>query len=333
MIPFLASLSAIALILGTWLLVPTMFAAHYAHLYYLADEGARIIFVPFCTDSREAYMRVCEDDHPDAETARSRYRTLAASDHGAVVELEPLTGRMHQLRVHMAHLGRPLIGDVRYGGALTTPVGPAPRLMLHAAWKSLLGRKVRLLMSTFAIVIGVVWAVAMNLAKWVERTTFPYAVILQSIPILAVVPLIGFWFGYDFIARTIVCVLIALFPIVSNTLFGLQSVDRGARELFQLQKATRWIVLRKLELPTALPAMFAGMRISAGLSIVGAIVGDFFFQRGTPGIGALIAKYQSRLQSPELFASILLASLFGVAIFLFFGWLARRAVGKWYDFG
>ena len=184
-----------------------------------------------------------------------------------------------------------------------------------------------------AIVIGVVWAVAMNLAKWVERTTFPYAVILQSIPILAVVPLIGFWFGYDFIARTIVCVLIALFPIVSNTLFGLQSVDRGARELFQLQKATRWIVLRKLELPTALPAMFAGMRISAGLSIVGAIVGDFFFQRGTPGIGALIAKYQSRLQSPELFASILLASLFGVAIFLFFGWLARRAVGKWYDFG
>ena len=92
-------------------------------------------------------------------------------------------------------------------------------------------------------------------------------------------------------------------------------------------------ILRKLELPTALPAMFAGMRISAGLSIVGAIVGDFFFQRGTPGIGALIAKYQSRLQSPELFASILVASLFGVVIFLFFGWLARRAVGKWYDFG
>ncbi|MBD3756616.1 ABC transporter permease [Microbacterium sp. F2E] len=202
--------------------------------------------------------------------------------------------------------------------------------IFEALWNT---AQVALVGLVIAIVIGVVWAVAMNLAKWVERTTFPYAVILQSIPILAVVPLIGFWFGYDFIARTIVCVLIALFPIVSNTLFGLQSVDRGARELFQLQKATRWIVLRKLELPTALPAMFAGMRISAGLSIVGAIVGDFFFQRGTPGIGALIAKYQSRLQSPELFASILLASLFGVVIFLFFGWLARRAVGKWYDFG
>jgi NitT/TauT family transport system permease protein len=184
-----------------------------------------------------------------------------------------------------------------------------------------------------AIALGVVWAIGMNQAKWVERTTFPYAVILQSIPILAVVPLIGFWFGYDFFARVVVCILIALFPMVSNTLFGLQSVDRGHRELFKLQGASRWIILTKLELPAATPAIFAGMRISAGLSVVGAIVGDFFFQRGTPGIGALIAKYGARLNSAELFASILVASLFGVVIFLLFGWLGKRAVGKWYDFG
>jgi len=202
--------------------------------------------------------------------------------------------------------------------------------IFQALWNT---AQVALVGLAIAIALGVVWAVAMNTAKWVERTTFPYAVILQSIPILAVVPLIGFWFGYDFMARVIVCVLIALFPMVSNTLFGLQSVDRGMRELFKLQNASRWIVLSKLELPAALPAIFAGMRISAGLSIVGAIVGDFFFQRGTPGIGSLISKYQARLQSPELFASILIASLFGVVIFLFFGWLARRAVGKWYDFG
>jgi NitT/TauT family transport system permease protein len=184
-----------------------------------------------------------------------------------------------------------------------------------------------------AIALGVVWAIGMNQARWVERTTFPYAVILQSIPILAVVPLIGFWFGYDFFARTVVCVLIALFPMVSNTLFGLQSVDRGHRELFKLQGASRWTILTKLELPAATPAIFAGMRISAGLSVVGAIVGDFFFQRGTPGIGALISRYGARLNSAELFASILVASLFGVVIFLLFGWLGRRAVGKWYDFG
>lgn len=200
----------------------------------------------------------------------------------------------------------------------------------EALWNS---ATVALVGLAIAIALGVIWAVAMSQARWVERSLFPYAVILQSIPILAVVPLIGFWFGYDFAARVIVCVLISLFPMVSNTLFGLQSVDRSQRELFQLQGASRWTVLTKLEFPTALPAIFAGMRISAGLSVVGAIVGDFFFQRGTPGIGSLIAKYQSRLQSPELFASVIVAALFGVVIFTFFGWLGRRAVGKWYDFG
>ena len=183
-----------------------------------------------------------------------------------------------------------------------------------------------------AIVIGFVWAVAMSQARWIERSLFPYAVILQCIPILALVPLIGFWFGFDFPARVIVCVMISLFPIVSNTLFGLQSVDKGQRELFQLQKASRWTVLMKLEFPAALPAIFAGMRISAGLAVVGAIVGDFFFRRGEPGLGSLISNYQSRVQGPELFAAIIVASLFGVVVFLVFGWLGKLAVGRWYDY-
>lgn len=184
-----------------------------------------------------------------------------------------------------------------------------------------------------AMMIGVIWAVGMSQARWIERSLFPYAVILQCIPILALVPLIGFWFGFDFPARVIVCVMIALFPIVSNTLFGLQSVEKGQRELFQLQKANRWTVLTKLEFPAALPAIFAGIRISAGLAVVGAIVGDFFFRRGDPGIGSLISNYQSRVQGPELFAAIITASVFGVLIFVVFGWLGNRAVGKWYDSG
>lgn len=81
---------------------------------------------------REAYMRVCAPDHPDAEAARTRYRTLARSDAAAVMELEPHTGRMHQLRVHMASIGRPIVGDARYGGALMVAGRPVPRLMLHA---------------------------------------------------------------------------------------------------------------------------------------------------------------------------------------------------------
>ncbi|WOF23908.1 ABC transporter permease [Microbacterium betulae] len=182
-----------------------------------------------------------------------------------------------------------------------------------------------------AVVIGVGWAIVMLQAKWAERSLYPYAVILQCIPILALVPLIGFWFGYGLPARVIVCVLISLFPLVSNTLFGLQSVDRSQRELFQLQRAGRWTTLWKLQLPQALPAMFVGLRTSAGLSIVGAIVGDYFFRRGTPGLGSLMSTYTSRLLAPELYASVVVAALLGVAIFVAFGLLSRLAVGRWYD--
>ena len=81
---------------------------------------------------REAYMRVCADDHADAEAALSRYRTLSTGEGAALMELSPQTGRMHQLRVHLAHIGRPILGDVRYGGALMRHGAPVPRLMLHA---------------------------------------------------------------------------------------------------------------------------------------------------------------------------------------------------------
>ncbi|THD63531.1 RluA family pseudouridine synthase [Phenylobacterium sp.] len=94
-----------------------------------------VIDVPLRRDEqgREAFTRVCPPDHPDAETARSRYRTLAEAPGAALLELEPETGRMHQLRVHLAHVGRPIAGDARYGGALVVGGQPVPRLMLHAA--------------------------------------------------------------------------------------------------------------------------------------------------------------------------------------------------------
>lgn len=182
-----------------------------------------------------------------------------------------------------------------------------------------------------AAVIGIVWAVIMSQSHMMENALFPYAVVLQCIPILALVPLVGFWFGFGFSARVFVCVLISLFPIVSNTLFGLRSVDPQMRDLFALHHPSRLTVLRKLEFPTAMPAIFAGLRISAGLSVVGAIVGDFFFKQGEAGIGILIDNYRSRLQAPELFASIILASLLGVVVFWIFGWLGNRAVGRWYQ--
>ncbi len=153
-------------------------------------------------------------------------------------------------------------------------------------WEAL-GRTTTVALTGLAIaaVIGIVWAVVMSQSRMMETALFPpYAVVLQCIPILALVPpLVGFWFGFGFSARVFVCVLIALFPIVSNTLFGLRSVDRQMRDLFALHHPSRLTVLRKLEFPpAAMPAIFAGLRISAGLSVVGAIVGDFFFKQGEP---------------------------------------------------
>jgi NitT/TauT family transport system permease protein len=112
---------------------------------------------------------------------------------------------------------------------------------------------------------GHVLAIIMSQAKMAERAIFPYMVTLQAIPILAIVPLISFWFGTGQTSRVVVCVIIALFPIIVNTLFGLQSAERGAHDLFTLHHANRVTRLRKLMFPAAMPAIFAGLRISAGL--------------------------------------------------------------------
>jgi NitT/TauT family transport system permease protein len=183
----------------------------------------------------------------------------------------------------------------------------------------------------FAIAIGTLIAVAMIQARWVEWSIYPWAVVLQTIPILAIVPLIGFWFEFGFNSRVLVCVLIALFPIVTNTLFGLKSVDQAHHDLFTLQRASRWQRLSLLQLPSALPAILSGWRIAAGLAVIGAIVGDFFFRQGEPGIGRLIDDYRARLQSEQLFAAVMVSSLLGLVVFWSFGWLGQWLVGSWHS--
>jgi NitT/TauT family transport system permease protein len=181
-----------------------------------------------------------------------------------------------------------------------------------------------------AVVIGMTTAIVMSQADWVERSIYPYFVVLQTIPVLALVPLFGFWFGFGVSCRVLVCVLIALFPIVANTLFGLRSVEEAYHDLFTLHRANRLTRLAKLQLPAALPSIFTGLRISAGLAVIGSIVGDFFFKQGDPGIGILIDIYRQRLQSEQLFAAVILSSLLGVLVFTACGWLSRRVIGGWH---
>jgi NitT/TauT family transport system permease protein len=196
-----------------------------------------------------------------------------------------------------------------------------------------LSAEVALLGLVVAVLLGMGTAILMHQARWIERSLYPYAVILQTIPILALVPLLGFWFGFGFPSRVLVCVLIALFPIIANTLFGLQSVEPSQHDLFTLHAAGRLTRLWKLELPAALPAIFTGLRIAAGASVIGAIVGDFFFKQGEPGIGILIDLYRARIQSEQLFGAVFASSMLGVVVFWIFGFLGRRVVGRWHESG
>jgi NitT/TauT family transport system permease protein len=182
-----------------------------------------------------------------------------------------------------------------------------------------------------SMVAGIGAAVLMSQAKWVENALYPWAVVLQTIPILALTPFLSFFFGFSLTSRIIVAVIIAFFPIVSNTLFGLQAAERGTHDLFTLHKAGRWTRLWKLQFPAALPAMFTGFRVSAGLAVIGAIVGEFFFKQGQPGLGTNMSVYTSLLEGEQLWASVLTASALGIVVFVFFGWLGRRVVGRWYQ--
>jgi NitT/TauT family transport system permease protein len=182
-----------------------------------------------------------------------------------------------------------------------------------------------------SVVLGILIAVTMNLSTNIERAVFPYAVVIQTIPILALVPIIILWFDFGLKSRVIACVLIAIFPIITNTLFGLKSADRTHHDLFTLNRTSRWTRLVRLELPGALPAIFTGLRIAAGGCVIGAIVGDFFFRRGDIGIGRLLDNYQKDLRVEELFVATGVSSMFGVLIFVVFGWLSNRALRNWHD--
>ena len=200
--------------------------------------------------------------------------------------------------------------------------------MLQSLWSS---TKVAGIGLFLAILIGLFLAVLMSQAISVEKALFPFLVTLQAVPILAIVPLISFWWGTGQTSRVVVCIIISLFPIIVNTLFGLQSADKGMHDLFTLHHVSRTTRLRKLMFPAALPALFAGLRISAGLSVVGAIVGDFFFARGEVGLGQLLKRFASRLQGEELLPSVMLSAALGVAVFLLFTWIQNKAIGKWSD--
>ncbi len=182
------------------------------------------------------------------------------------------------------------------------------------------------------IVLGMALAVFMAQAVWAERSIYPYLVALQATPVLAIVPIIYSVFGGGMSSRIYVCVMISLFPIVTNTLFGLTSVDASQHDLFTLRNAGRFTRLFKLQFPAAMPAIFTGFRISAGLSVIGAIVGEQFFRQGQkPGIGIVMEQFRTDLLYPPMYGGLLVAAALGISVFFVFSWIGRLVVGHWHE--
>ena len=184
-----------------------------------------------------------------------------------------------------------------------------------------------------AVVLGIAVATVMSLSKILERSLYPYAILLQTVPVVAVAPLIVLWFGFEIKSIIIISVIISLFPIINNTLLGLKSTSKTLVELFDYHKTNKFDSFFKLRFPSAIPNIISGMKISAGLSVIGAIVGEFIIGSGSEegGLGVQIIYAQANLETALVMALILTATSLGFAFFMtiqIVGWYLMR---KWHE--
>ena len=218
---------------------------------------------------------------------------------------------------------------------------PGPWLILETLWRDA-GSLVASLGVTLAITGaalvaavagGALLAIVMAQSRILERSLFPYAVIAQVTPVVAIAPLIIIW-ADDIALSLVICSwIVAFFPIVSNTMVGLKSADRNLVDLFRLYGAGRWQTHRLLLFPTALPYFLAGLRISGGLALVGAVVAEFVAGTGgaASGLAFRILEAGYRLQIPRMFAALVLLSLAGVAIYVVIDLASRRLLRHWHE--
>jgi NitT/TauT family transport system permease protein len=179
---------------------------------------------------------------------------------------------------------------------------------------------------------GVFLAILFNQSRFLEYSLYPYAVVLQVTPIVAVAPLLLIYLPQH--AAVLVCAwIVAFFPVLANTTLGLRSVDRNLADLFALYGASRWQILRRLKLPSALPYILGGLRIAGGLSLIGAVVAEI--AAGSAGAGSglayRIAESGYRLNIPRMFAALLLLSLTGIAIFYLLSLINYLALRRWHE--
>jgi NitT/TauT family transport system permease protein len=180
---------------------------------------------------------------------------------------------------------------------------------------------------------GLVLGILLSSSRLLERSLFPYAVVLQVTPIVAIAPLIIIWVKDTTIALFICAWLVAFFPVVANTVTGLNSTDAHLRDLFRLYGASRPQTMLWLRLPSALPYYLAGLRISGGLALIGAVVAEFVAGTGgtQSGLAFRILESAYRLRIPRVFAALVLISLTGIAIFMALSLVTRLLLRHWHD--
>ncbi|HEY0275606.1 MAG TPA: ABC transporter permease [Paenirhodobacter sp.] len=218
---------------------------------------------------------------------------------------------------------------------------PGPGLVAHTLikdWAILLPAlavtmQITLMALAVAVIGGVGLAVIFSLSRWAEMCFYPFAVILQVTPVVAIAPLIFIYVDNRLVGLLLCAWLVAFFPILSNTSLGLRSTDPNLRDLYRIYGATRWQRLRYLQLPTALPYFLGGLRIAGGLSLIGAVVAEYV--AGTGGIGSGLAfrilEAGYRLNIPRMFAALVLIALTGVVIFAALSLLSHVLLHKWHE--
>ncbi|HEX7775645.1 MAG TPA: ABC transporter permease [Parvibaculum sp.] len=203
--------------------------------------------------------------------------------------------------------------------------------LMGSLWVTL---KITILAFILAVVGGVGLAIVFSQSRAIEGALFPYAVVLQVTPVVSIAPLILIWVGFDRVqlALLIIAWIVAFFPILSNTTLGLRSADHNLRDLFRLYGASRWQVLTELLLPSSLPYMLGGMKISGGLALIGAVVAEFVAGSGTStGLAWRIIEAGNRLDIPKMFAALLLLSALGITLFFALAWLEHALLRRWHE--
>jgi NitT/TauT family transport system permease protein len=199
--------------------------------------------------------------------------------------------------------------------------------LLWATWGTAKGA---LLGFALSVVVGTVAAVLLASSTWIRRAFYPYAVFFQTVPIIAIAPLLVIWFDFGIKVVIAASFIASIFPVIANTLTGLLSTEPALREMFKLYGAGPITTVWKLRLPFALPSMFTGYRIAGGLAVIGAIVGEFVSSGGLSSLGAVIDTARTQLRTDVVFAAVLLASLLGLGLFIAISTLSSLLLRRWH---